>query len=248
MLHAEIIKLKRSSTWLVALLLPVLAFVTATINFMGHQDQLDAGWASFTSQVTLFYGLFFYSMGISIVAATAWRMEHRGTNWNLLLTSTRRPITLVLAKIAVIMIPVAFMQLVLVAGTVISGTSVLHLNGAVPWQFALVGLISVITALPLIALQSLLSMMLKSFAAPIAICLLGAGIGVAAVTSDALRPLSFVWPQAIISRALNLGSTALSGSGSLTIADALLLVGSALAVTIIMVAITLAVIRTRKLR
>ncbi|WP_454151157.1 ABC transporter permease [Microbacterium lacticum] len=248
MFRAELIKLKRSTIWLIALALPLLAVTTGTINLANNPDALDAGWASFTSQVTLFYGLLFFSIGIGLLAATAWRMEHRGTNWNLLLTSTRQPVRLVLAKIAVIAIPVAFMQLVLVTGAFISGAFVLRLDGAVPWQFALVGALSVVAALPLIAIQSLLSMLLKSFAVPVAICLLGCVVGVATVTSDALRPLSYVLPQAINTRALNLGSTALAGSGGLTAADVVPLLGTALILAAAAVALTLAAVRAVKLR
>lgn len=248
MLRAELIKLKRSTTWLIALVLPLLAVTTGSINLANNPETLDAGWASFTSQVTLFYGLLFFSIGIGLLAATAWRMEHRGTNWNLLLTTTRRPIRLVLAKIVGIAIPVAFMQLVLVAGTLLSGTLVLDLDGEIPWQFVLVGAISVIAALPLIAVQSLLSLLLKSFAAPVAICLLGCVIGVATVTSYALRPVSYVLPQAINTRALNLGSTALAGSGGLTAGDALPILGTALGLVVTVVVLTLGAIRVVKLR
>nr|WP_272902501.1 ABC transporter permease [Brevibacterium daeguense] len=242
------IKLKRSATWLIALILPLLAVATGSINLANNRDALDAGWASFTSQVTLFYGLLFFSIGIGLLAATVWRMEHRGTNWNLLLTTTRQPIRLVLAKITAITIPVAFMQLVLVTGTLLSGTLVLHLDGAIPWQFVLVGIISIVTALPLIAIQSLLSMLLKSFAAPVAICLLGCVLGVATVTSHTLRPLSYVLPQAINTRALNLGSTALAGSGGLTAGDALPILGTALGLTSLIVLLTLGAVRAIKLR
>lgn len=248
MLRAEILKLKRSATWIIALLLPLLAVTTGTINLANNPDTLDSGWASFTSQVTLFYGLLFFSIGIGLIAATAWRMEHRGTNWNLLLTTTRQPIRLVIAKVVVIMFPVAFMQLVLVTGTLIAGTLVLGLDGAIPWQFVLVGAISVIAALPLIAIQSLLSLLMKSFAAPVALCLLGCVVGVAAVTSEALRPLSFIWPQAINTRAMNLGSTALAGSRGLTPQDALPIIGTALGLALVVVGLTVTMIRTAKLR
>lgn len=248
MFRAELLKLKRSATWLIALALPLLAVTTGTINLANNSEALDAGWASFTSQVTLFYGLLFYSIGIGLLAATAWRMEHRGANWNLLLTSTRHPARLVLAKIAVIAVPVAFMQLVLVVGTLVSGALILRLDGAIPWQFALVGAIAVVAALPLIAFQSLLALLFKSFATPVAICLVGCVVGVASVTSDAVRPLSYVLPQAINTRALNLGSTALASSGRLTFGDALPILGSALAIGIFGVLLTLGAIRTIKLR
>ena len=248
MFRAEILKLKRSATWLIALILPLIAVTTGTINLANNTDLLDSGWASFTSQVTLFYGLLFYSIGIGLLAATVWRMEHRGTNWNLLLTTTRSPLRLVLAKIAVIAVPVTIMQLVLVAGTLSSGTFILHLDGNIPWQFALVGALAIITALPLIAIQSLLSMLLKSFAAPVAICLLGCVLGIATVTSDLLRPLSYVLPQGINTRALNLGGTSLAGSGSLTATDTLPLLGTAIGLTIVITTLTLGAIRAVKLR
>ncbi|MGJ3509817.1 ABC transporter permease [Enemella sp. A6] len=248
MLRAELIKLRRSTTWLIALVLPLLAVTTGTINYANNPEALNAGWASFTSQATLFYGLLFYSIGIGLLTATVWRMEHRGTNWNLLLTSTRQPVKLVLAKIAVVSIPVAFMQVVLVTGTLLSGEFILRLSGQMPWQFALVGVIAVVAALPLIAIQSLLSMLLKSFAAPVAICLVGCVVGVATVTSETLRPFSYVLPQAINTRALNLGSTALAGSGGLTAGDTLPIIATALGLALTFVLLTLVAVRTIKLR
>lgn len=248
MFRAELIKLKRSSTWIIAVILPVLAVVTGTVNLASNTEVLDAGWASFTSQVVLFYGLLFYSMGISLLAAAVWRVEHRGTNWNLLLTSTTGATRLALAKIAVVLLPVAIMETVLVAGTAISGTLFLHLEGPLPWEFVAVGLIAIIAALPLIALQSLLSMLLRSFAAPVALCLVGCVLGVAAVTSSTLRPISYVLPQALNTRALNLNSTAIAGSGGLAPTEVLPILLIATAIATAMVWLTVVAIRVIKLR
>lgn len=248
MFRAELIKLKRSTTWLIALVLPLLAVTTGAINVANNAETLDSGWESLTSQAVLFYGLLFFSMGIAIIAATAWRAEHRGTNWNLLLTTTTRPITLVVAKIAVIAVPVAFMQIVLVAATLFAGAFILRLDGTIPWEFTLAGLLAIVAALPLIAVQSLLSMLLKSFGAPIAICLVGCVAAVPAITSAALRPLSFLVPQAINTRTLNLGSVAVVNSGSLTAADVLPILAAALGLTVIIAAVSVAALRTIKLR
>ena len=228
MFRAELTKLKRSSTWIIAFVLPILAVTTGTINFAGNSNALDSGWASFTSQVVLFYGLLFYSLGISPLAATAWRMEHRGTNWNLLL--------------------VTLMQAVLVTGTAFSGIFVLHLEGPFPWGFAVVGFIALVAALPLITVQSLLSMLLKSFAAPVALCLLGCVAGVAAVTSTTLKPIGYILPQAINTRALNLGSIAIAESGGLTIGDAASLLITSLALTAALAWITVPLIQAVRLR
>ncbi|WP_345406179.1 ABC transporter permease [Nonomuraea salmonea] len=139
MLRAELRKLKRSSSWLIALILPLLAVTTGTINFRNNEEVFQRDWTTLASQITLFYGLLFFSMGVGVLAATAWRVEHRGTNWNLLLTTTRRPLELVLAKIAVIAVPVAFMQVVLVAGIFVSGAFVVGLDGVMPADFVLAG-------------------------------------------------------------------------------------------------------------
>ena len=248
MIWAELTKLKRSSTWLIAVVLPLVAVITGTLNVANNRDTFDIGWASFTSQVVLFYGLLFYSLGIGLLAATVWRAEHRGGNWNSLITTTTRPLALVLAKIVAIAAPVALMQVVLVVGTFISGTAVLRLPGEVPGDLALVGLIAVVAALPLIAIQSLLSMLFKSFAAPVAVCFLGCVLGIASVTSTALRPASHVVPQALNTRALNLGSTAIAESGGLTTADTLPLLASVLVGAAGVVALSLAAIRYIKLR
>jgi lantibiotic transport system permease protein len=247
-LRAELVKLRRSAVWPIAVALPLLAVVTGSINFADNADMLPSGWASFTSQVVLFYGLLFFSLGIGLLAATTWRTEHRGTNWNLLLTTARRPALLLLAKVAVTAVPVAFMQAVLVVGTLVSGAFVLRLDGGIPWQFALVGALSVVAALPLVVAQSVLSMLMRSFAAPVAVCLAGCVLGVASVTSVGLRPLSYVLPQAINTRALNLGSTALAGSGGLTAGDVVPMLLTALGLAAVLLVLGVAAIRLVKLR
>ncbi|MGI5211780.1 ABC transporter permease [Plantactinospora sp. CA-290183] len=248
MFRAELVKLKRSTTWLIALVLPFLAVTTAAINVANNPDTLDSGWESFTSQAVLFYGLLFFSMGIGLIAATAWRVEHRGTNWNLLLTTTTRPIALVLAKIAVIAVPVAFMQVVLVIATLFTGTFVLNVDGAIPWKFTLAGLLAIVAALPLIAAQSLLSMLLKSFGAPIAICLVGCVAAVPAITSPTLRPLRYLVPQALNTRTLNLGSVAVADSGDLIPADVISILATALVMTAIVAGVSVVALRKIKLR
>ncbi|MFV0428407.1 MAG: ABC transporter permease [Arachnia sp.] len=248
MVRAEMLKLRRSATWLIALITPLIAVSTGTGNLANNTDALDSGWASLTSQVTLFYGLLFYSLGIGLLAATAWRMEHRGSNMYLLLTTAPSPLRLVLAKITVIAVPVTAMQLILVLGTLISGSLVLRLDGPPPWQFTVVGALAVVAALPLIALQSLLSMLMRSFAAPVAICLAGCVVGIASLTSEALRPLSLVLPQPLVTRVLNLGGTTLADSGDLTVSHALPLLGTTLGLGVLFTALTLVAIRAVKLR
>ena len=82
LLAAEAIKLKRSSAWVVAVLLPLLAVITGTFNVYGNRETIPQTWVSLTSQMTLFYSMFFCSLGVALLASTVWRVEHRGTSWN----------------------------------------------------------------------------------------------------------------------------------------------------------------------
>lgn len=62
MLRAEFLKMKRSSVWLMVVLLPVLAVVTGSINYVSNPDTLGRNWSSFSSQITLFYGFIFIQL------------------------------------------------------------------------------------------------------------------------------------------------------------------------------------------
>ena len=55
MLRAELIKLKRSSLWVIAVILPLLAVTTGSLNYWGNREVLDQAWASLFGQVFLFY-------------------------------------------------------------------------------------------------------------------------------------------------------------------------------------------------
>ena len=71
LLAVEALKLRRSSVWVVALILPVLAVVSGSVNYMMNRSQLSHGWGSLTSQVFIFYGLFFCSLGIALLASAS---------------------------------------------------------------------------------------------------------------------------------------------------------------------------------
>lgn len=215
MILAELVKLRRSALWLVALVLPVLTVTAGALNYAGNRSMLSSGWAPFWSQVVLFYGLLFLSMGVAVLASAAWRMEHRGHNWNLLMSTPIRPAAIVGAKIAALALVVAFMQLVLLVLVAVVGRLVLGLEGMPPWEQAAVAGLAVVAATPVIAVQSLLSMSIRSFAAPVALGLLGCVAGAGVLLGGGGGVLSHLVPQALVSSALFLGNTAVADSASL---------------------------------
>ena len=87
--------------------------------------------------------------------------------------------------------------------------------------------LSVVPALAVAAWQSLLSMLVRNFAAPIGVALLGGVVSFGLVASQS--PLAYLFPPALVSMTQSLGSTATTVAGSLTFATvAPLLLASAL--------------------
>ncbi|BDA64104.1 hypothetical protein MANAM107_09380 [Actinomyces capricornis] len=212
LIAVEILKLKRSAVWVVTGLLPLLAVITGSANYAMNSGVLSQGWVSLSSQVTLFYSMAFFSLGVALLASAAWRVEHRGTSWSAMRTGVHSAAAVVAAKTLATMLPVAAMQAVLIALTWVVGVG-LGLGPAIPAGFVLAGLLAIVVSLPLVALQSLLSMLMRSFAAPVALCFGGcvAGFGMLAGQS----PLVYAIPQGIVSRCLSLGSSAVSDAGRL---------------------------------
>ena len=241
MLRAELIKLKRSSLWVIAVILPLLAVTTGSLNYWSNRGVLNQAWASLFGQVFLFYGMFYLSMGVGLLAAAAWRMEHQGTNWNLLRTNTSNALSLILCKIVVIIIPVAFMQIILLAGTWIVGLFIVD-NGTAdagqpPVMYLVAGLLAVLVAVPLVALQSLLSGLLRSFAMPVVICFLGCVVGtIGAMAPMPIGIIGYVMPQGIVARTLSIGSVSIGDGSGLETAGPLLL--CAAVITAIVVAVS----------
>ena len=224
LLAAETIKLKRSSAWVVAVLLPLLAVITGTFNFYGNRETFPQTWVSLTSQMTFFYSMMFCPLGVALLASTVWRVEHRGTSWNAMRTTPHSPTAVALAKTLILFTPVLAMQVILVVLAWISGTLVMGLGPAMPAAFIVSGLLAVVAAAPLVAVQSLLSMLMRSFAAPVAVAFLGCVVSFGLMASQS--PLTYAVPQGILSKTLTLGSSAMSTAGKLDAASMLPLVVS----------------------
>ena len=207
LLIAEAIKLKRSSAWVVAVLVPLLAVITGTFNLYGNRETIPQNWVSLTSQMTLFYSMMFCPLGVALLASAVWRVEHRGTSWNAMRTTPHSPT------------PVLAMQVILVVLAWISGSLVMGLGPAMPTAFIVSGFLAVVGAAPLVAVQSLLSMLMRSFAAPVAVAFVGCVVGFGFGASQ--NPLVYAVPQGILSKTLTLGSSAMSTAGKLDAASML---------------------------
>lgn len=213
-LPAEFIKLRRSLAWVVVVVLPLALVLSAVVNTAVVGREPGDAWDTLWMRSLVFYGLFPLPVGIAILASLVWRVEHRGGNWNALMsgpTSTARVVT---AKAGVTFVLAAAMQLVMFVAVVVVGKLVLGLPDLLPARYVGVSLLIALACLPAAVLQSALSMTMRSFAAPVAVALVGAGVSVVALVAG--LPGAIASPYALLARATQTGTGTFADPGPIT--------------------------------
>lgn len=214
MIAAELTKLRRYSVWVVVVVLPLLTVVAGAANTLLNKGRVSQTWEGLWSQVNLFYGLVFLSLGIAVLASSMWRMEHRG-NWPRLMAGPNSGLQIVTAKLAAIAVLVTAMQTILFVATWLVGMTVFHLPAMPPIMMPAGALMGLVTALGVIAVQSLVSMLWRSFAGPIALSLVGIVIGVG-TSMAGLGIVNRLFPYATVLRGVTMGGNALSDATPIT--------------------------------
>ncbi|RZT85847.1 hypothetical protein EV383_2734 [Pseudonocardia sediminis] len=242
-LRAEFGKLRRSLSWAVVVLLPLTAIVSGTATTLASGAALAQGWHTLWLRVVVFHGLFPLAAGIAVLASLVWRVEHRGSNWNALMGRSTSSLGVVAGKAAVLAALVAAMQVVLVAGTVLAGKTAFGLPGFLPARYLLVSVLVVLACLPVAALQSALSMLMRSFAAPVAVALLGAAASVGLLMTAGGGAV--VVPYALLTRTTQLGTGTFADTGPVTAGVVAVLVVASVVLTAAVVAVSAAVLDRR---
>ena len=237
-IKAEREKLRHSVILPACILIPVIPAVMGTFNYLQNQDVLSAQWQSLWTQHTLFYACFFFAPLIGLYCSYLWRLEHRCHNWNMVMTAPVPVGCLFFAKLAVILGITVITQfwtgvLFLICGKLAG------LPGFFPPIFLLWLLRGVVGAVPICALQLLLSMKLRSFSVPIGVGLLGSVIGLLIANEG----LGTVWPYCLMLTGMNSNraeDTLAGGTGSFLM--------SAIAYTVILCAVAVIDLRRRDVR
>ncbi len=246
MVRAELLKLRRSMVWVFVPLLSLLAVISGGVNYWMNRDVLTQGWASLIGQTTLFYGMLFYAVGIGLIASAAWRPEHRSSSWNVALTCGISPLKLVLTKVFVIMIPASALHMCFIIYTWLFGIAV-GLGVGVPPSFIASLVLILVLSIPLVLFQSLLSMLMKSFAGPAALAMGASILGFLFTLVPGRLPqgLSFTLPHALCTRGILLGSSAVSSSGAIEGQTLATLILAGLIDLLVMLTVTGLVVRRR---
>lgn len=202
-IRGEARKIHRSPICLLFLAVPAISAIYGTFNYNMNIGILTHGWYDLWTQYTLFYALFFFAPLIGVYASYLWRLEHRGHNWNLIMTAPVHPFCLYLAKFWVVTKMTLLTQLWLLVLFILGGKLGASLEGFPPPQILLWLLRGALGGLPIIALQLLLSMVIRNFALPVLLALGGSIAGFLAAGKD----LGLYFPYSLMIVGMNSNKT-----------------------------------------
>lgn len=178
-LRAEGLKLKHSPVWIAFFVLPILPAIMGTFNYLQNVSILQDQWYSLWTQHTLFTCYFFLPAIIGVYCSYLSRLEHAHHNWNMVMTAPVPVGQIYFAKLAAAGIMVLLTEvwtgiLFLISGKLCGFTA--SIPGALgEWLFC-----GFLGGMVICAIQLLLSLMLRSFAVPVGIALIGGIFGLAA--------------------------------------------------------------------
>ena len=161
MLKIEFKKLKLFSLLSTVLIIPLLANIFGTINYLLNQEILKNKWESLWTQTSLFYFMFFIIPLISIIVSSLWSVEHKA-GLKLIRTSPIKNIKFIMAKSFIAFIIIAFTQIYFLLLFVLSGKFIcgFKIEGLGLYSYY-IG-ISILSSLPIIAIMNYLSLKIKS--------------------------------------------------------------------------------------
>ena len=207
---AENRKLHRSPIWLLFFVMPLISASYGTFNYLQNLEILHERWYSLWTQHTLFYSMLFFPAMVAAYAAYLWRLEHMGHNWNLIMAAPVPPLDLFLAKFCVVFKLALFTQVWELTLFVACGKLFARFPDWPPVELILFGLRGTVGALAVIAAQLLLAMVLRSFAVPIFLGLLGGITGIF-ISS---KGFGLLWPYSLMQLGMNSNKSADTLAGS----------------------------------
>ena len=173
---AERLKLKRSPVWLTFFALPMISAFFGTVNYKMNLGILKSEWNSLWSQHTLFLCYFFMPALIGTYCSYLWRLEHTHHNWNSFLTAPVSVLSLYLGKLTQAVFMAVLGNLWIFLLFYVCGKFA-GIKSAFPSQALEWFLCGVIGSVVICCVQLLLSLIIRSFAIPIGIALLGGVLG-----------------------------------------------------------------------
>lgn len=199
----EFMKLKGSPSWFAFFIIPVLSAVIGTLNYLGNIEILTNGWFSLWTQHTLFLCYFFMPVIIAVFTGCIWRIEHSGTNMNVLLTHTT-PARIIFSKYVASLFITTLSMIWIVALYIISGMFC-HISGKIPKDLFLWLIYGMFGAYSICAVQLFLSLIIRNFVLPVILAFIGGILGLVCIAKGIPYALPYsLFPLAMTENNKNL--------------------------------------------
>lgn len=192
-LKAELQKCRRSPVWLAFLVLPIFPAILGTGNYLNNLEVLDNGWYDLWSQHTLFSSMFFLPALLGVFCSWQWRLEHTDHNWNSFLTAPVPVRDLYVAKLILAAGVSVLAQGCIGALFLLSG-KIAGISAPVPSELPEWLLYGALGGVSVCAIQLFLSLIIRPFAPPVALALIG---GIAGLLFTA-RGLGYAFPYSLL--------------------------------------------------
>ena len=196
---AENRKLHASPIWVIFFVLPLISAGYGTFNYLQNLEILTERWYSLWTQHTLFYSMLFFPAMVSAYAAYLWRLEHLGHNWNLIMAAPVRPFALFAAKLLVVVKLMCFTQCFVFVLYVACGRLFAGFSDWPPMSIVFYLVRGIFGGLAVAAVQLLLAMLIRSFAVPIFLGLVG---GIAGMLIGN-KGYALLWPYCLMQQGMN---------------------------------------------
>lgn len=196
---AENRKLHASPIWVIFFVLPLISAGYGTFNYLQNLEILTERWYSLWTQHTLFYSMLFFPALVSAYAAYLWRLEHLGHNWNLIMAAPVRPFALFAAKLLVVVKLMCFTQCFVFVLYVACGRLFAGFSDWPPVSIVFYLVRGIFGGLAVAAVQLLLAMLIRSFAVPIFLGLVG---GIAGMLIGN-KGYALLWPYCLMQQGMN---------------------------------------------
>ena len=185
MLKIEFKKLKLFSLFSTILIIPLLANIFGTINYLQNQEILKNKWESLWTQTSLFYFMFFIIPLIAIIVSSLWSVEHKA-GLKLIRTSPIKNINFIMSKSIVALILISLCQIYFIVLFIMSGKFICGFKiEGLGLYFYYIG-ISILSSIPIISIMNYLSVKFKSLGLIVLISILISIFGFALVAQNIL--------------------------------------------------------------
>lgn len=185
MLKIEFKKLKLFSLLTTILIIPLLANIFGTINYLQNQEILKNKWESLWTQTSLFYFMFFIIPLIAIIVSSLWSVEHKA-GLKLIRTSPIKNISFIMSKSIVALILISLCQIYFMVLFIMSGKFICGFNiEGLGLYFYYIG-ISILSSIPIVSIMNYLSLKFKSLGLIVLISILISIFGFALVAQNIL--------------------------------------------------------------